>query len=656
MKKDFEHIKSVDLDQLNNLEQAKSLLVIYLNLLETVYSENYEFKKEVQKLSNEINRLKGEQGKPDIAANNNTSTLVLSQVEVKLSNRKAADKKGTEDSNLDDKDLRPDNKDVSSEKERKSRDGTNQGKGKKERGKQKPVYKEADVNRTEKCELDHSKLPCDAEFKGYTEHVVYTLEIKSVRTVYQVAQYYSKKEGKSYSADIPEKLKGKYSSDLKAYIIDMYHGCRMTESSVLNFLKQHGIHISRTTISNILIKKDVEIFKKEKQEIQKAGIETGDFTGIDDTSVRVNGVNQYAEILSGKYFTTFNTVKKKNRLNVIATIQGLKSDEDLKFFSSDQAIEILKDFGVAAKTIDKLLDLPVNKIFNRVDLGNELDRIIPELKTQSQKYSRVLEAMAIAYYNHQTDYPLIENLLCDDAPQFKKITLRLALCWVHDGRNYKKLNPLNDKFRVETEAFLDKYWDFYHKLLAYKKVPSKEEANKLEAEFDALFTTKVAYEKLQERIDKTLLNKTELLLVLEHPNIPLHNNESELAARQEKLRGDISFQTISTEGTEALDTYLSIYDTCRKLGVIPSDYIRDRISGEYEMQALAELIRKRTAEDKKKTSVSEKVNSSNTITDPIVQVVNDKKKTIVINQDSTSNTVCFVTAPIKRVPKCCLSP
>ncbi len=647
MKKDFEHIKgtvtelcrSIDLDQINDLEQAKAQLVICLNLLERVYSENIEFKKTVQKLRDEINRLKGEQGKPDIAANNN----------------KAADKKGTEDSDSDDKDLRPDNKDVSSEKERKSRDGTSQGKDKK-RGKQKPALKEPDVNRTEKCELDHSKLPSDAQFKGYTEHVVYTLEIKSVRTVYLVAQYYSEKEKKTYSADIPENLKGKFSSDLKAYIIDMYHGCRMTESSILNFLIQHGIHISRTAISDILIKKDIEIFKKEKQEIQKAGIETGDFIGIDDTSVRVNGVNQYAEILSGKYFTTFNTVKKKNRLNVIAIIQGLKSDEDLNFFSSVQAIEILRDFGVAAKTIDKLLDLPLNKIFNRADLDKELDRIIPELKTQPQKLSRVLEAMAIAYYNHQTDYPLIINLLCDDAPQFKKITLRLALCWVHDGRNYKKLNPLNDKFRLEIEDFLSKYWDFYHKLLAYKKVPSKEEASKLEAEFDALFSTKVAYEKLQDRIDKTFLNKTELLLVLEHPNIPLHNNESELAVRKEKQRGDISFQTVSQKGTEALDTYLSIYDTCRKLGVIPYDYIRDRISGKYEMVALADLIRKRAEEDKKKTSAIEKVKSSNTIMEPIEKSVNDKKKTIFINQNNTSNTVSFVTAPIKRVPKCCLSP
>lgn len=29
----------------------------------------------------------------------------------------------------------------------------------------------------------------------------------------------------------------------------------------------------------------------------------------------------------------------------------------------------------------------------------------------------------------------------DDAPQFKDITEELSLCWVHDGRHYKKLTP-----------------------------------------------------------------------------------------------------------------------------------------------------------------------------------------------------------------------
>ena len=50
-----------------------------------------------------------------------------------------------------------------------------------------------------------------------------------------------------------------------------------------------------------------------------------------------------------------------------------------------------------------------------------------------------MEAAAIATYHQQTDFPIVEVLLSDDAPQYKLLTYLQALCWVHDGRNYKKL-------------------------------------------------------------------------------------------------------------------------------------------------------------------------------------------------------------------------
>jgi hypothetical protein len=33
----------------------------------------------------------------------------------------------------------------------------------------------------------------------------------------------------------------------------------------------------------------------------------------------------------------------------------------------------------------------------------------------------------------------VELLICDDAPQFKLVTDELSLCWIHEGRHYKKL-------------------------------------------------------------------------------------------------------------------------------------------------------------------------------------------------------------------------
>ena len=53
-----------------------------------------------------------------------------------------------------------------------------------------------------------------------------------------------------------------------------------------------------------------------------------------------------------------------------------------------------------------------------------------------------MEAGAIAAYHNRMDIPVVKVLLSDDAPQFKKLTEEQALCWIHDARNYKKLEPV----------------------------------------------------------------------------------------------------------------------------------------------------------------------------------------------------------------------
>ena len=54
--------------------------------------------------------------------------------------------------------------------------------------------------------------------------------------------------------------------------------------------------------------------------------------------------------------------------------------------------------------------------------------------------------------------------MSDDAPQFKLLTKDHALCWIHDGRHYKKLNPIIAKFRDDKEQFRGQYWDYYAEL------------------------------------------------------------------------------------------------------------------------------------------------------------------------------------------------
>jgi len=130
-------------------------------------------------------------------------------------------------------------------------------------------------------------------------------------------------------------------------------------------------------------------------------------------------------------------------------------------------------------------------------------------------------------------------------------------------------------------------------LLAYREQPTPEEATRLDREFEALFSTVTGYEALDKRIAKTHAKKGCLLRVLTHPEIPLHHNPAELGARARVRKRDVSFGPRTREGAQAWDTFMSLAETATKLGISFYHYIHDRVSGAYQMPALAELIEAR---------------------------------------------------------------
>lgn len=115
-------------------------------------------------------------------------------------------------------------------------------------------------------------------------------------------------------------------------------------------------------------------------------------------------------------------------------------------------------------------------------------------------------------------------------------------------------------------------------------------ARQVRREFDALFSTVTGYTALDERIARTKAKQAELLLVLEHPEIPLHNNLAELAARSRVRKRDVSYGPRTSAGKKAWDTFMTIGATAKKLGLSFYQYIYDRVSGELKMPSLADLI------------------------------------------------------------------
>jgi hypothetical protein len=146
------------------------------------------------------------------------------------------------------------------------------------------------------------------------------------------------------------------------------------------------------------------------------------------------------------------------------------------------------------------------------------------------------------------------------------------------------------------DSFLDKYWGFYKQLLKYQQHPTTDEHTRLDNEFDKLFSTVTGYYALDQRIAKTMDKKPSMLMVLDHPEIPLHNNPAELGARKRVRKRVVSFGTRTEDGTKAWDTFMTLSATAKKLGINFYNYLYDRISRGFQITSLAHIISQRAQE------------------------------------------------------------
>jgi hypothetical protein len=413
--------------------------------------------------------------------------------------------------------------------------------------------------------------------------------VKPWNTNYQLEIFYSPSEGKIYTAKLPEGVKGEFGPRLRTHIYTLYHVANVSEPKIHELLENMGVYISKATISRILTE-DNDLFHEEKSEIFQSGLSSTTYQQIDDTSARVNGSNCHTQIICNPYYTAYFTVPNKNRETILDLF--LCGNEKTYCFN-EEAFELMEGFNVSKIWIEKLSSLKGKK-YNKEEMRREIDCIFSSDGHKITKM-RVLEGCSIAAYHQMTNIPVVTTLLSDEAPQFKQLTSQHANCWVHDGRNYKKLRPLTLYYKRKLEVFLDRYWDYYRKLCEFRIKPDAEVAEQLGAEFDQLFSTVTWYEQLDERIRKTKEKKKGLLMVFKMPEIPLHNNAAELAARVKVRKRDVSLQTVTDAGTKANDTFMTIVQTAKKLDVSAYNYILDRVSKKFEMPSLAQLIRERSS-------------------------------------------------------------
>ena len=152
--------------------EARRVLGVLLHLVESQAAQIALLKAENQRLRDENNRLKGEQGKPTILPNKRREAV-----------------------------------DHSSEQERRAPPQAWQKAAK---------LPHLHIDRTEDRRLDRGSLPEDAMFKGYAEVVVQDLTLHTDTVLFRCERWYSPALHESYQAPLPDGYHGQFGPGVAA--------------------------------------------------------------------------------------------------------------------------------------------------------------------------------------------------------------------------------------------------------------------------------------------------------------------------------------------------------------------------------------------------------------------------------------------------------
>jgi hypothetical protein len=524
-------------------ERLRQVFIGLMNLVETLSAKVTEQAEEIQGLRDEVNRLKGEQGKPKIKGNKAKT-------------------------------------DLSSEEQRR------ESKPHKKSSKQAHIK----IDREVIVQVDHGGLPADAVFKGFQDVVVQDIVFRTENILFRKEKYYSKSNRQTYLAELPAGYHGQFGPNMKAWVLTLYYEGGMSEPKILSVLQTVGMQISAGQLSDLLIK-DQEVFHAECTDVVQAGLSSSPWQHLDSTGTRVNGTNQHCHVLCNPLYTFYCTTRSKDRLSMLRVLQG---GADPMFQFNATALTLMEQLGVSAKWESRLCSLFVEAhVFTEEQIDDVLSQQLPTMGSTVRK--NVKDALAIAAYRTQTAYPVVSLLLCDDAPQFNALTAELALCWIHEFRHYKRLQPRFTHHCTLLLEFGTAFWKLYKDLLDYRNHPNSDQAGALQTRFDQLFTECSGYQQLDVCKERTLKKRDQLLMTLSHPEILLHNNPAELGARYRVRKRDVSLQARTLEGIGAWDTFQTLVATANKLGVNLFRYCFDRITHAYDLPSLASLIQERAA-------------------------------------------------------------
>ena len=418
-------------------------------------------------------------------------------------------------------------------------------------------------------------VPEGSRFKGHQEYSIQELEIIPKDIIYKLAVWQAL-DGTVIRAILPQEVQGShFGHQLRALAHNLY-AFGMTEPGLFEFLKSFGIEISEGQVHNLLMSESAA-YQQASEAILTAGIEEAPYIRADDTGAKHEHKNNYCTHIGGKYFAYYKTTASKSRENFIKILlQGKEG-----YVINEAFIWHLFQSGVE----DDVLNLFEEYVGKRYETKKGLHRLLNGLGIGNKKLrSQCIEAGLVGFIN-QTILKPGQVMLSDRAGQFA--IFDHAGCWVHMERPLRKLKVSSLEAEEELEEVRGAIWNLYDKVKEAACTQIGKEA--VHEQYDQLVAMRSISPGVNAVIASFATYREEMLKALDHPGLPLHNNDSERDIRGVAKRRNISGSTKSEEGKGFRDGLMTLKQTCSRLGISFMGYLRSWFKR--EPADLADIVR-----------------------------------------------------------------
>jgi len=426
--------------------------------------------------------------------------------------------------------------------------------------------------------------PRGSRFKGYRSFVVQDLVVHA-HVVNFRRERWQTPDGEVMTAPLPAGIDDHFGPQLRRFVLAQYHQAQTTVPRLVTLLRSLGLFVSKRQVVRLLIEGQ-DGFLTEARDVLRAGLISAPWITADDTGARHKASNGFCTQMGNAHFAWFGTTGSKSRLNFLELLRAGYDD----YVINAEALAYMRERALAAHVVARLVEHPDRHFSDRKAWNAHLDALgITALKVNPDP---VLIATEGALWGSVKAHGLLPDtvIVSDDAGQFKVGSH--GLCWVHAERLVHKLDTFTDDNRAAQTTVRELIWEFYADLKAYRCAPTPQRKAALWARFDRIFTRKTGFVTLDRLLTRLHANKSELLMVLDRPEIPLHTNGSENDIRCHVTRRKLSGGTRSDLGRDCRDAFLGLAKTCAKLKIAFWDYLGDRlvVPGAQAIPHLPEII------------------------------------------------------------------